>query len=75
MKPVQIELKAGIQTIQWEKDRAKACSGGYSSDILDVNLAIKLIHEGRIERTGQQACGNLPFQIVTVVGNRVFVAV
>lgn len=41
---------------------------GSSSEVLDLELAIKLIQEGRIERPGKQASANLPFQTVTVEG-------
>lgn len=41
---------------------------GSSSEILDLATAIDLIEEGRIERPGNQACANLPFQTVTAEG-------
>lgn len=61
------ESEGGYPDYSVEKD-GEGIWWGSSSDILDVDLAIKLIHEGRIERPGKQACGNLPFQIVTVEG-------
>lgn len=41
---------------------------GSPSEILDLPTAINLIEEGRIERPGENARANLPFQIVTAEG-------
>lgn len=51
-----------------DEDGGERTLWGSSTDVLDVDLAIKLIQEGCIERPGKQASAMLPFQIVTVEG-------